>query len=296
VIGRDTEIERVLRILSRQRKNNCCLVGPPGVGKSAVAEGVAARIAAGNVPPALTSLKELWSLNVGALLAGTQYRGTFEEQLTDLLDEVVARKGQMVLFVDEIHMLVGAGKSENNNIDAANLLKPALARGVACLGATTAEEYDILKKDGAFERRFQVVKLNEPSVPEAIEMLRGVAPVIEQHHQVYVAPGAIEAAVKLTHSKIRHRRLPDKAIDVLDEACALAVVVEPSNSSSFSDAAEADLAAKERTGVDDKRNLIERPKVTEKDVAAVVRTWHSETHSFPARFFSSVKEALRSRL
>jgi len=225
VLGRDEEITRVLQILARRTKNNACLVGPPGVGKTAVAEAVAQRIAEGRVPPQLRRCRELWSLDIGAMLAGTGLRGDFEERLRAVLAEVRASEGEVVLFVDELHLVLGAGRSENNNVDAANLMKPMLARGeLRCIGATTTEEYGrlILSKDAAFERRFQVVALEEPSPQAAAEMLAGLAPLYAAHHGVSVGPAAVEAAVGLSHRRIRGRQLPDKAIDVLDEACCLA--------------------------------------------------------------------------
>jgi len=217
----------VLRVLSRRTKNNVCLVGAPGVGKTAVAEAVAQRIAAGRVPLQLAKCRELWSLDIGALLAGTGLRGDFEERLRALLEELRQAEGAAILFIDELHLVLGAGRSESNNVDAANLLKPMLARGeLRCIGATTSDEYRrlILEKDAAFERRFQPVELAEPLPHAAVEMLRGLAPLYEAHHGVKLSSGTEEAAVELSHQRIKGRSLPDKAIDVLDEACVLAVV------------------------------------------------------------------------
>lgn len=226
VVGREMEVTRVLQILARRTKNNVCLVGDPGVGKTAVAEAVAQRIAAGHVPSQLATVRELWSLDIGALLAGTGLRGDFEERLQVVLGALTEAQGKALLFVDELHLLLGAGRSENNNIDAANLLKPMLARGeLRCIGATTGEEYRdlILAKDAAFERRFQPIELREPSTAAAVEMLNALRPLYEKHHSVGIAPTVAEAAVRLSDPAIRNRRLPDKAIDVLDEACCLAV-------------------------------------------------------------------------
>lgn len=227
VIGREKEVARVLQILARRTKNNVCLVGAPGVGKTAVAEAVAQRIAAGQVPRQLSHCKELWSLDIGALLAGTGLRGDFEERLKAVLQELREAGGTKLLFIDELHLVLGAGRSESNNVDAANLMKPMLARGeVRCIGATTTDEYKrlILKKDAAFERRFQPIELQEPTLEVAVEMLQGLSPLYQAHHKVIIDPGAVEAAVRLSHSRIRGRSLPDKAIDVLDEACCLATV------------------------------------------------------------------------
>jgi len=224
-IGRDSEISRVLQILARRTKNNVCLVGAPGVGKTAVAEAIAQRIAEGRVPPQLHACQEVWSLDIGALLAGTGLRGDFEERLRDVLAEVRGSQGAVLLFIDELHLVLGAGRSESNNVDAANLMKPMLARGeLRCIGATTSDEYRslILKKDAAFERRFQVVELAEPSASASAEMLRGLLPLYAEHHGLAIAAALAERAVSASIRCIQGRSLPDKAIDVLDEACCLA--------------------------------------------------------------------------
>merc|ERR1740121_1687127 len=198
VVGRDAEISRVLQVLARRTKNNVALVGAPGVGKTAVAEAVAQRIAEGSVPPQMKECQELWSLDIGALLAGTGLRGDFEERLRDVLAEVRSSAGAVLLFIDELHLVLGAGRSESNNVDAANLMKPMLARGeLRCIGATTTEEYRrlILSKDAAFERRFQVVTLCEPSPQAAAEMLRGLLPAYAAHHGLEIGPAVVDAAV-----------------------------------------------------------------------------------------------------
>lgn len=228
VVGRDDEISRVLQVLARRTKNNVALVGAPGVGKTAVAEGIAQRIAEGRVPPQLRRCQELWALDIGALLAGTGLRGDFEERLRDLLQEVRASEGEVMLFIDELHLVLGAGRSENNNVDAANLMKPMLARGeLRCIGATTSEEYRrlILAKDAAFERRFQVVELAEPGLEAAAAMLCGLLPLYARHHGLIVPAALAEVAVAASVRCIRGRSLPDKAIDVLDEACCFAADV-----------------------------------------------------------------------
>jgi len=211
VIGRDGEIARVLQILARRTKNNVALVGAPGVGKTAVAEAIAQRIAAGHVPPQLKGCQEVWSLDIGALLAGTGLRGDFEERLRDVLAEVRSSQGEVLLFIDELHLVLGAGRSENNNVDAANLMKPMLARGeIRCIGATTSAEYRklILEKDAAFERRFQVVELAEPSEAASAEMLRGLLPLYASHHNLRVPAHLAEAAVRASQQCIRGRSLP----------------------------------------------------------------------------------------
>lgn len=220
VIGRDEEIRRVLQILSRRTKNNPILIGEPGVGKTAIAEGIAHRIVSGDVPENLKS-KQLFSLDMGALIAGAKYKGEFEERLKSVVKEVISSEGEVLLFIDEIHTLVGAGKSEGA-MDAANILKPALARGeLRAIGATTLNEYQkFFEKDKALERRFQTVLIDEPTVTDAISILRGLKDRYEAHHSVRIMDEAIISAVELSNRYITDRFLPDKAIDLIDEAAA----------------------------------------------------------------------------
>lgn len=220
VIGRDEEIRRVLQILSRRTKNNPILIGEPGTGKTAIVEGIAERIVRGDVPENLRE-KQLFSLDMGALLAGAKYKGEFEERLKSVVNEVVSSEGNIILFIDEIHTLVGAGKGEGA-MDAANILKPALSRGeIRTIGATTLEEYQkYFEKDKALERRFQTVTVDEPSTEDAISILRGLKERYENHHKVRIQDDAIIAAVQLSHRYISDRFLPDKAIDLMDEAAA----------------------------------------------------------------------------
>ncbi len=220
VVGRDEEIRRVIQVLSRRTKNNPVLIGEPGVGKTAIAEGLALRIINKDVPEILLG-KKLMSLDMGSLIAGAKYRGEFEDRLKAVIKEVVSANGQVILFIDEIHTLVGAGKTDGA-MDAGQLLKPALARGeLRCIGATTLDEYrKYIEKDKALERRFQTVFVGEPSVNEAITILRGLKEKYEVHHGVRITDAAIVAAVKLSHRYIQGRFLPDKAIDLMDEAAS----------------------------------------------------------------------------
>lgn len=220
VIGREDEVRRVMQILSRRRKNNPVLVGEPGVGKTAVVEGLAQRIVAGDVPSGLQG-KRLLSLDLGALLAGAKYRGEFEERLKGVLQEVQDSAGEIILFIDEVHTMVGAGAAEGA-VDAANLLKPALARGdLRCIGATTIDEYrKHIEKDAALERRFQPVRVEEPSELETVAILRGLQERYEVHHGVKIQDAALVIAARLTHRYLPDRRLPDKAIDAMDEAAS----------------------------------------------------------------------------
>ena len=220
VIGRDEEIRRVLQILSRRTKNNPILIGEPGTGKTAIVEGLAHRILRGDVPENLKG-KQIYSLDMGALIAGAKYQGEFEERLKGVISEVTESQGEIILFIDEIHTLVGAGQTQGA-MDAANILKPALARGeLRSIGATTLDEYQkYFEKDKALERRFQTVQVDEPDVPSSISILRGLKERYEQHHRVRIQDDAIISAVSLSHRYITDRFLPDKAIDLMDEAAA----------------------------------------------------------------------------
>ncbi|KAK4459020.1 P-loop containing nucleoside triphosphate hydrolase protein [Cladorrhinum samala] len=229
VIGREEEIRRVIRILSRRTKNNPVLIGEPGVGKTTVVEGLAQRIVNSDVPDNLAACK-LLSLDVGALVAGSKYRGEFEERMKGVLKEITESKDMIVLFVDEIHLLMGAGSSGEGGMDAANLLKPMLARGqLHCIGATTLAEYrKYIEKDAAFERRFQQVLVKEPSIPETISILRGLKEKYEVHHGVNIADAAIVASANLAARYLTSRRLPDSAVDLIDEAAAAVRVARES--------------------------------------------------------------------
>ena len=221
VIGRDEEIRNVIRILSRKTKNNPVLIGEPGVGKTAIVEGLAQRIVSNEVPKALQD-KTIFSLDMGALIAGAKYRGEFEERLKAVLSEVKKSEGKIILFIDELHTIVGAGKTDGA-MDAGNLLKPMLARGeLHCIGATTLDEYrEYIEKDPALERRFQPVMVNEPTVEDTISILRGLKERYEVYHGVKIQDAALIAAATLSDRYITDRFLPDKAIDLVDEACAM---------------------------------------------------------------------------
>ncbi len=220
VIGRDDEIRKVIQILARKTKNNVILIGEPGVGKTAIVEGLAERIVKNDVPNTLKD-KEIYELDMGALLAGAKYRGEFEERLKAVLNKIKASEGKIILFIDEIHLIVGAGRTEGA-MDASNMLKPMLARGeIDCIGATTLNEYrEFIEKDRALERRFQTVLVSEPTVEDTITILRGLKERFETYHGVRITDDALIAAAALSNRYITNRFLPDKAIDLIDEACA----------------------------------------------------------------------------
>ena len=219
VIGRDEEIRGITRILSRKTKNNPVLIGEPGVGKTAIVEGLANRIVAGDVPNSLKD-KEIWELDLASLIAGAKYRGEFEERLKNVLNEIKKSEGNIIMFIDEIHMIVGNGAE--GAMDTSNILKPMLARGeIHVIGATTLNEYrKYIEKDGALERRFQKIKVSEPTVLDTITILRGLKERFEIHHGVSITDKALISAATLSNRYITDRYLPDKAIDLVDEACA----------------------------------------------------------------------------
>jgi ATP-dependent Clp protease ATP-binding subunit ClpC len=248
VIGRDDEIERVVSILARRSKNNPCLVGEPGVGKTAIVEGLAQRIVSGDAPPSLRG-KRVLALSLGPLVAGTKYRGEFEGRVKRILDEVKRSARDVVLFIDELHTLVGAGAAEGAPLDLSSMIKPELARGdLQCIGATTFDEYrKYVESDAALERRFQPVMVEEPSIEQTIEILRGLHERYGRHHHVTIGEDAIETAAQLSARFIADRFLPDKAIDLVDEAAASVALAN--------------------------KGAVERPLVTRDDVAAVVTRW-----------------------
>jgi len=240
IIGRDKEIERVVQILSRRTKNNPCLIGEPGVGKTAIAEGLAQRIVAGEIPEVLKN-KRVFTLDLSSMVAGAKYRGEFEERLKKAMDEII-KAGNVILFIDEMHTIIGAGAAEGA-IDASNILKPSLARGeLQVIGATTLNEYrKYVEKDAALERRFQPVTVGEPTIEETIEILKGIRDKYEAHHGVKITDEALEAAAKLSSRYITDRFLPDKAIDLMDEAASrsrLATLTAPSDLKELEDSLE----------------------------------------------------------
>ena len=283
VIGRENEISRVIQILSRRTKNNPCLVGEPGVGKTAIVEGLASRIVAGDVPDTVKN-KRLLTLDLSGMVAGSKYRGEFEERIKRVIAEVIA-DGNVILFVDEMHTLIGAGGAEGA-IDASNILKPSLARGeIQLIGATTLNEYHkYVEKDAALERRFQPVQVEEPTKDEAEEILRGVVGAYEKHHNVSVTEEALKAAVDLSERYINDRNLPDKAIDVIDEACAAVrlrstgkhqenvykMIQDEIAASDQEELVKKLQAARRRQ---EKKQSSRLPEVTEEDIAAVVSMW-----------------------
>jgi ATP-dependent Clp protease ATP-binding subunit ClpB len=289
VIGRDEEIRRVIQVLSRRTKNNPVLIGEPGVGKTAIAEGLAVRIIKGDVPEVLKG-KRLLSLDMGSLIAGAKYRGEFEDRLKAVIKEVTASAGGIILFIDELHTLVGAGKGEGS-MDAGQLLKPALARGeLRCIGATTLDEYQkYLEKDAALERRFQTVLVNEPSVEDAITILRGLKEKYEMHHGVRIKDAALISAVKLSQRYITSRFLPDKAIDLMDEAAArLSIEIG-------SVPAAIDELERKRTQLQVEREALKREKdETSKERAGIIvrelKDLESEIHELRSKWEAERKD------
>ena len=289
VIGRDDEIRRVLQILSRRTKNNPILVGEPGVGKTAISEGIAQNIVSGNVPENLKT-KKIYSLDMGALIAGAKYQGEFEERLKGVVKEVVDSEGEIILFIDEIHTLVGAGRS-SGAMDASNILKPALARGeLRTIGSTTLDEYQkYFETDKALERRFQMVMVDEPSPAESISILRGLKQKYENHHKVRIEDDALIAAVNLSHRYITNRFLPDKAIDLVDEAASklrleMNSVPEPIDDlNSRIRQLEIEREAVKREGVSIKTETIEaslKDLTAQRD--ALMERWNSEKETLTA--------------
>ncbi len=298
IIGRDKEIERVVQILSRRTKNNPCLIGEPGVGKTAIAEGIAQRIAYGEVPPHLRG-KELYLLDLTALVAGTQFRGQFEGRCKGLIDEVT-EQGNIILFIDEVHNLVGAGDSSEGSMNAANIMKPALSRGeIQVIGATTFKEYrKHIEKDSALERRFQPVTVTEPTIEDTVKVLEGIKKYYELHHRVHISDELLRKCAVLSERYINDRFLPDKAIDLLDEACACASIRCPEiamvdnlntelkkhedllSEYETSENPDYEIIATERVEVERIKNkLVELEKitstlsVTDEDISKVIELW-----------------------
>ena len=286
VIGRDEEIRRIIKILSRKTKNNPVLIGEPGVGKTAIIEGLARRIVANDVPSSLKD-KTIFELDMGALVAGAKYRGEFEERLKAVLNKIKESDGKIVMFIDEIHLIVGAGKSDGA-LDASNMLKPMLARGeLHCIGATTLKEYrEYIEKDSALERRFQKVLVSEPTVEDTISILRGIKERFELHHGVTIQDNAIVAAATLSNRYITDRFLPDKAIDLIDEACASCRMEIDSKPAELDDADRKiaqlkieQMALKKESDPTSKKRLADieiELNVLEKDAKALTEKWQKE--------------------
>ena len=295
VIGRDNEIRRVMEILSRKSKNNPVLIGDPGVGKTAVVEGLAWRIFKGDIPETLKD-KTIWELDIGSLLAGAKYRGEFEERLKAVLKEVRESEGRIILFIDEIHTLIGAGAGGDSSLDAANILKPMLARGeLHCIGATTVNEYrKYIEKDPAFARRMQKVMIDEPTVEDSIAILRGIKDRYEQHHGVEIQDDAIIAAVTLSKRYVTDRYLPDKAIDLIDEACSkvrMQIDTMPEELDEVSRKLMQLQIEKVSLKKDDSETAVKRLEEMEKDIAEL----QSEYDGLNARWKAEKEEAEKQK-